>query len=171
MAKPASRTQLKQYCLRQLGAPVLEVNVADEQIEDLIDDALQDGPGEDQLSVLTQLKTYAPSGFKPEQKGQLGGKPDWFDRDRFVLSAGHGSMLLYAISYLLGYKDQDPHPLGGNDHGSHNIFLLFHLILLYTISFFLLRIYPISIFFNQINQCFDCLVHRNIFFYNCMLFI
>ena len=32
-------------------------------------------------------------------------KPDWFDRDRFVLSAGHGSMLLYAISYLLGYKD------------------------------------------------------------------
>ena len=30
---------------------------------------------------------------------------DWPDRDRFVLSAGHGSMLLYAIHYLLGYKD------------------------------------------------------------------
>ena len=41
MAKPASRTELKQYCLRQLGAPVLEINVADEQIDDLIDDALQ----------------------------------------------------------------------------------------------------------------------------------
>jgi transketolase len=29
--------------------------------------------------------------------------PDWFDRDRFVLSAGHGSMLLYSILHLTGY--------------------------------------------------------------------
>jgi transketolase len=31
--------------------------------------------------------------------------PTWPDRDRFVLSAGHGSMLQYALHYLLGYKD------------------------------------------------------------------
>ena len=31
--------------------------------------------------------------------------PDWPDRDRFVLSAGHGSMLLYALLYLTGYPD------------------------------------------------------------------
>lgn len=30
--------------------------------------------------------------------------PNWFDRDRFVLSAGHGSMLLYALLHLTGYK-------------------------------------------------------------------
>ena len=33
--------------------------------------------------------------------------PDWPDRDRFVLSAGHGSMLLYSLLYLCGYPDID----------------------------------------------------------------
>lgn len=34
-------------------------------------------------------------------------EPRWFDRDRFVLSAGHGSMLMYSLLYLLGYEDID----------------------------------------------------------------
>src|SRR5207247_929964 len=34
-------------------------------------------------------------------------RPDWPDRDRFVLSAGHGSMLLYALLYLTGYPKME----------------------------------------------------------------
>ena len=41
MAKPSTRQELIDYCLRQLGEPVLEVNVDDDQIDDLVDDALQ----------------------------------------------------------------------------------------------------------------------------------
>ena len=41
MAKPGTRAEFKEYCLRQLGAPVLEINIAPEQCEDIIDDAIQ----------------------------------------------------------------------------------------------------------------------------------
>jgi len=41
MAQPSTRQELIDYCKRKLGAPVLEINVADEQIEDLVDDAIQ----------------------------------------------------------------------------------------------------------------------------------
>lgn len=41
MAKPSSRQELIDYCLRQLGAPVVEINVAEEQVHDLLDDAIQ----------------------------------------------------------------------------------------------------------------------------------
>jgi hypothetical protein len=41
MAKPASKQELIDYSLRKLGAPVLEINVDEDQIDDLVDDALQ----------------------------------------------------------------------------------------------------------------------------------
>jgi hypothetical protein len=41
MAKPNTRQELIDYCLRRLGAPVLEINVDEDQIDDLVDDALQ----------------------------------------------------------------------------------------------------------------------------------
>ena len=41
MAKPTTRAQFKDYCLRRLGWPVIQINVDDDQVEDRIDDALQ----------------------------------------------------------------------------------------------------------------------------------
>ena len=41
MAQPSTRQELIDYCLRRLGAPVLEINVDDDQIEELVDDAIQ----------------------------------------------------------------------------------------------------------------------------------
>jgi hypothetical protein len=40
MSKPTTRETFKRYCLRRLGAPVVEINVDDDQIDDRIDDAL-----------------------------------------------------------------------------------------------------------------------------------
>lgn len=41
MAVPTTREEFKQYCLRKLGAPVIEINVDDNQVEDRIDEALK----------------------------------------------------------------------------------------------------------------------------------
>ena len=41
MATPSSRQGLIDYALRQNGAPVLEINIEDDQIDDLVDDAVQ----------------------------------------------------------------------------------------------------------------------------------
>jgi hypothetical protein len=40
MATPTTRTEFKKYCLRELGAPVIEINVDEDQVNDRIDDAL-----------------------------------------------------------------------------------------------------------------------------------
>jgi hypothetical protein len=76
MAQPTSRQELINYCKRKLGAPVLEINVADEQIDDLVDDAIQffqerhfDGVGQVFLKYqLTQddiNRGRAPNGEAP----------------------------------------------------------------------------------------------------------
>lgn len=41
MAVPTTRNDFKEYCLRRLGKPVIDINVADSQVEDRIDDALR----------------------------------------------------------------------------------------------------------------------------------
>jgi transketolase len=79
----------------------------------------------DQLSINT-IRTLAMDGVQKANSGHPGmpmgmapaayvlytkflrhspSNPRWADRDRFVLSAGHGSMLLYSLLYLTGYED------------------------------------------------------------------
>lgn len=41
MAKPSSRLELKNYCLRKLGFPILEINIDEDQLDDLVDDTIQ----------------------------------------------------------------------------------------------------------------------------------
>jgi hypothetical protein len=41
MAVPTSRTEFKEYCLRKLGKPVIEINVDDDQVDDRVDEALK----------------------------------------------------------------------------------------------------------------------------------
>ena len=41
MASPTTRSEFKEYCLRRLGKPVIEINVEDDQVEDRIDEALK----------------------------------------------------------------------------------------------------------------------------------
>ncbi len=84
---------------------------------------VQSGPSLDELAVNT-LRFLAVDGIQKANSGHPGlplgaapmtfvlwnrflkhhpARPDWFDRDRFVLSAGHGSMLLYSLLHLTGY--------------------------------------------------------------------
>ena len=60
MASPATRDQLKDYALRKLGFPVIDINVDDDQLEDRIDDALQKYreyhyDGTEEIYLATQL--------------------------------------------------------------------------------------------------------------------
>ena len=41
MAQPTTRAEFKEYCLRRLGKPVIDINVDEDQLEDRIDDAIE----------------------------------------------------------------------------------------------------------------------------------
>ena len=72
--KPASRTELKEYCLRRLGKPVLQINVDDTQVEDLIDWAIPMAYTRDDRLLRYQLEHFAN---RPHSDRILGGLGVW----------------------------------------------------------------------------------------------
>ena len=77
MAKPNSKDGLKEYALRKLGKPVLEINVDDDQIDDLIDDAIQlyherHGEGIDRVFLKHQFTEAEKTAMKGDQATTTG---------------------------------------------------------------------------------------------------
>jgi hypothetical protein len=93
MAEPASREQLKQYALRNLGKPVIEINVDDDQLEDRIDEALQyfaqyhyDGIKRTYLKYkLTQADKDRLTGSSTENATHDSTTTQWIEDNNFLI--------------------------------------------------------------------------------------
>jgi len=101
----------------------METPTPEARVEEARDERSLDAMPLDQLSIQT-IRTLAIDAIQAANSGHPGApmalapiayvlsremrysprNPDWFDRDRFVLSAGHASMLLYAMLHLSGYE-------------------------------------------------------------------
>jgi hypothetical protein len=105
-SKPATRTELKNYCLRKLGAPVLEINVADQQVEDCIDDALQyfherHFDGSERMYLKHKLTADDVTRFQESDEFTNTTAPDaatWENRKNFIEVPDH----VYGISRVFG---------------------------------------------------------------------
>ena len=84
MAKPSTRQELIDYCLRQLGEPVLEVNVDEDQIDDLVDDAIQyfqerHMDGVEKMFLKHQISQWEIDAARSKQVGSVGIHSQSFD--------------------------------------------------------------------------------------------
>ncbi len=108
MAAPSTKAEFKEYCLRQLGAPVLEINVDDDQIDDRIDDALQyfrerHYDGSERMYLKHQFTEDDVTRFQTENEVQQTTAPDaaaWENRKNFLEIPEHifGISKVYGIS-------------------------------------------------------------------------
>jgi len=105
-SKPATRTELKNYCLRKLGAPVLEINVDSQQVEDCIDDALQffrerHFDGSERMYLKHQLTADDVTRFQDSDELTNTLAPDeatWENRKNFIEVPDH----VFGISRVFG---------------------------------------------------------------------
>lgn len=102
MAQPSTRAEFTDYCLRKLGAPVLEINVDDDQVDDLIDDAIQfyqeyHFDGVEKMYLKHKLTAEEITRFQESNENTLG--PDdipppttddtWEERNNFLQIPDH----------------------------------------------------------------------------------
>ncbi len=108
MAAPSTKAEFKDYCLRQLGAPVLEINLDDDQIDDRIDDALQyfherHYDGSEKMYLKHQFTDDDVTRFTTQNEVQSTTAPDaaaWENRKNFLEIPEHifGISKVYGIS-------------------------------------------------------------------------
>lgn len=102
MAQPSTRAEFTDYCLRKLGAPVLEINVDDDQVDDLIDDAIQfyqeyHFDGVEKMYLKHQLTTDELTRFKSSNQNTIAGDDNpppvttdtWIERDNYLQVPDH----------------------------------------------------------------------------------
>ena len=98
MAKPSTRQELIDYCLRQLGEPVLEVNVDEDQIDDLVDDALQyfqerHMDGVERMFLKHQVQQWEIDAARTKQVGSIGIHSQSFSSETGVSTAANNIVL------------------------------------------------------------------------------
>lgn len=105
MAQPASRSELREYCLRRLGKPVLEINVDDDQIDDLIDDAIQmfnerHYNGTERMFLKHQFTADDKTRFTTSDETLTVGTTDWLTRNSYLQVPDH----ITGINKVFGIK-------------------------------------------------------------------
>ena len=131
MATPASRANLKEYALRALGKPVIEINVDDDQLEDRLDEALQyyaqyhyDGIRRTYLKYKlteddkTRLKNANRSSESTTDKKESGVSTTWSEQDNYLVIpesiisiinifpfSNKGNLNLFDVRYQLRLND------------------------------------------------------------------
>jgi hypothetical protein len=108
MAVPSSRQEFIEYCLRKLGAPVLEINVDEYQIEDIVDDAIQyfnerHFDGAERMYLKHKITNEDKERFK--ESNEIHTTPDpnsavWENRNNFIEIPDHvfGIQRVFGVS-------------------------------------------------------------------------
>ncbi len=110
MAQPTTREELKEYCLRQLGAPVLEINIDDDQLDDRIDEAIQffqewHYDGVERMYLKHQITTDDVARFTSSNEENSTADPDqatWENRNNFIEVPDH----VIGISKVFGVSSK-----------------------------------------------------------------